>query len=145
NSGATARVAFDSRQRARASLRAATRVGGIRFAVSAEAAHRIALGGVASSITPDALLIDRVLDPALPAAFAEVRNYRGARAEVTVAGLTGFWQRHSDNLTVRGIEASMQAPPIPLLGLPALDFTVGAARVTRLRGTKGWIALRWRP
>src|SRR5207245_2216106 len=42
---ATARLAFDSDQHARASLRAAARLGGMRFAVSGEAGRRVALGG----------------------------------------------------------------------------------------------------
>jgi len=158
SSRASARVAFDSAQHARASVHAAVRFAGIRFGVSAEAGRRMTIGGVASSITPDSLLVERVLDPALPPAFAEVRRYHGARAEVTLGGITGFWQRHSvgagftrpaeagpHTATVRGLEVSTHSEPIPLIGLPALDLTAGAARVSGLRGTKGWITLRWRP
>jgi hypothetical protein len=145
SSSASARVAFDSKQHARASLRAATRLGGLRVAASAEAGRRMTVGGVASSIDPDASLVERVLDPALPPGFASVRNYRGARVELSSGGLTAFWQRHSGDVNVRGLEASMHAPPVPLLGIPAFDLMAGAARVDRLRGTKGWINLRWRP
>src|SRR5207253_1542326 len=119
SSSVGARIAFDSRQHARASLRAAARIGGFRIAVSGEAARRMTLGGVASSTDPDALLIERILDPALPPAFAVVRNYRGARAEISSGGITAFWQRHSGDVNVRGLEASVHAPPIPLLGIPA--------------------------
>jgi len=142
---ATWRAAMDSRQHVRASVRAAVRLGGVRLAAAAEGANRMSLGGVASSITPDALLLERVLEPALPLKFAEVRRYRGARGEVTLSGLTAFWQRHSDNLTVRGIEWTSDTQPLPIVGLPALEITVGAARVRGTRGTKGWLALRWRP
>jgi len=142
---ATLRAGIDSRQHVRASVRAAARFGGVRLAAAAEAANRMSLGGVASSITADSVLLERVLDPALPLKFAEVRRYRGARGEVTLSGFTAFWQRHSDNVTVRGIEWTTHSPPIPLLGLPALDLTAGAARVSGIRGTKGWLALRWRP
>jgi hypothetical protein len=142
---ATARIAFDSRQHARASLRAAMRVGGLRVAASVEAAHRMTLGGVASSTDPDSLLIGRVLDPALPPAFAAVRSYRCARVEISSGGLTAFWQRHSGDVNVRGLEASLHAPPVPLLGIASFDLTAGVARVDRVRGTKGWINLRWRP
>ena len=144
-SSASARVAIDSRQHRRLLIRGAARLGGLRAAVSGEVAHNMTLGSVASSIDPDSLLIERVLDPALPPAFATMRSYRGARLEITTGGLTAFWQRHSGGLNVRGIEASMHTPPIPLLGTAALDLTAGAARVDRLRGTKGWINLRWRP
>jgi hypothetical protein len=103
------------------------------------------IGGVTSSITPDALLIERVIDPALPRDFARIENYRGARAEITASGLTAFWQRHSANLTVRGLQYTTHTPPFPLVQLPALDLTAGAARVTGIGGTKGWLSLRWRP
>ncbi|HUJ15305.1 MAG TPA: hypothetical protein VL284_16075, partial [Thermoanaerobaculia bacterium] len=144
-SDATARVAFDSDSHARASLRAATSIGGIGLALSGEAARNMSVGGVISSATPDALLIERVIDPALPPGFAELRTYRGARAEVRVGSVRAFWQRHSGAIDVRGLETSMSAPPIPLLGIPSFDVTAGAARVRGLRGTKAWINLRWRP
>ena len=121
------------------------RLAGFRIAASGEAARRMTLGGVASSIEPDSILIERIIDPALPPAFAHVRAYRGARLEVSAGGLTAFWQRHSGDLNIRGVEVSLHTPPVPLLGLAAFDLTAGAARVDRLRGTKGWINLRWRP
>ena len=82
---ATARVAADSAQHARASVRAAARLGSVRLAASAEAARRMSVGGVASSIVPDALLIGRVLDPALPLGFAAARRYRGVRVPAAFA------------------------------------------------------------
>ena len=145
NAGATLRASMDSKKHTRASLGLAARAGGIRVAVAGEAANRMMIGGVTTSITPDALLIERVIDPALPADFATARTYRGARAELTASGLTAFWQRHSERITVRGIELTTHAPPIPLLQLPALELTAGAARASGLRGTKGWFSLRWRP
>jgi hypothetical protein len=141
----TLRIAADSKNHARASVRLGARFGSIRFAVSGEAARRMTIGGVASSITPDAFLIERVIDPALPLAFTRIENYRGARAELTASGLTAFWQRHSANLTVRGLQLTMHSPPMPLVQLPALDLTAGAARARGIRGTKGWLALRWQP
>jgi hypothetical protein len=103
------------------------------------------IGGVATSIDPDGLLLERVLDPALPRGFDFANRYRGARAEITLAGVTAFWQRHSRDLTVRGLEWTMHEPPIPLLAAPGTDLTIGAARVRGMRGTKAWLALRWRP
>ena len=145
NSSATLRAALDSKQHVRGSVRGAIRLGGIRIAAAAEAGNRMTIGGVASSVTPDSLLVERVLDPALPDGFAEIRRYRGARGEVTLSGITAFWQRHSEQITVRGLQVSTHSPPVPLLGLPALELTAGAARVRGTRGTKGWLALRWRP
>ncbi len=141
----TIRAAADSKQHVRTSARVAIGLGSIGMAAAVEAANRMRIGGVASSITPDALLIERVIDPALPARFVEMKRYRGVRGEVKLSGITAFWQRHSRSLTVRGIEWSTHSPPIPLLGVPALDLTAGAARVSGIRGTKGWLALRWRP
>src|SRR5207237_10014716 len=135
----------DSKDHARASIRVAARLGGLRIGVAGEAARKTTVGGVASSITPDALLIERVLDAALPRDFARVERYRGLRAGLTASGLTAFWQRHGAGLTVRGVEVRSRTPAMPLMRLPALDLTVGAARVSGLRGTKGWLSLRWRP
>jgi hypothetical protein len=144
-SNQTLRVAIDSKQHARVSVRAAGRLGGIRLVANGEAARRMTIGGVASSIDPDALLLERVLDPALPLGFARAEHYRGWRGEVTLSGLTAFWQRHTGNLTVRGFQWTMHSPPIPLLRAPGVDVTAGVARVRGIRGTKAWLALRWRP
>jgi hypothetical protein len=145
NSRETLRLAADSKRHARLSLRLAARAAGLRFAISGEAAKNMTLGGVATSITPDALLIERVLDPALPSGFSVIERYRGVRAELTASGLTAFYRRHADGLNVRGIEWTSRTPPIPLVRAPALDATIGAARVSGIRGTKGWISIRWRP
>ena len=127
NETSTLRIAADSENHARASVRLGVRRGSMRLAVMGEAAHRMTLGGVAASITPDAFLIERVLDPALPRGFTQIENYRGARAELTASGLTAFWQRHSADLTVRGLQLTAHTPPMPLLQVPALDITAGAA------------------
>lgn len=142
------RAAIDSANRARVSASAAAKIFGIRVAGLAEAARKMSLGGVASSITPDGILLERVDDPALPLGFAEARRYRGIRGEVSWGGVTAFWQRHDlggRRLDVRGLEASMASPPVPLIDLPALRLTAGVARASRIRGTKGWLALRLQP
>jgi hypothetical protein len=144
------RVAADSARHTRESLRVGTRIGGVRLSASADTGRRMIVGGVASSVDPDSLLIERVLEPALPIAFASASRYRGARGEVSLSGLTAFWQRHDvgsnfSRIDVRGLELSLRSQPVPLLRLPAFDLTAGAARVTDVRGVKGWLALRWRP
>jgi len=145
NDGATLRIAGDSKDHLRAALHLSARLGGLRFGVAGEAARRMSVGGVASSITPDALLIERVLDPALPRDFARIERYRGWRADIAMSGLTAFWQHHGAGLAVRGLELKSHMPPLPLMRLAALDITAGVARVSGLRGTKGWLALRWQP
>ncbi|HEY8848974.1 MAG TPA: hypothetical protein VIO12_06755, partial [Thermoanaerobaculia bacterium] len=147
HTSAGVRVAADSARHARGSLHVGTRIGGVRLAASVESGRRMSVGGVASSVDPDALLIGRVVDPALPIAFGSASHYRGARGEVNLSGLTAFWQRHDVGHTVdvRGIELALRSQPVPLLRLPAFELTAGAARVTDIRGVKGWLALRWRP
>jgi hypothetical protein len=86
----------------------------------------------------------------LPIAFGSASHYRGVRGEVNLSGLTAFWQRHGvgsgfSRTHVRGIELALRSQPVPLLRLPAFDLIAGAARVTDIRGVKGWLALRWRP
>ncbi|HLJ73069.1 MAG TPA: hypothetical protein VKU62_00690, partial [Thermoanaerobaculia bacterium] len=143
---ATARIAFDSKQHARASLRVTAKLGGFGFAAAmGEAARNMTVGGVVPSTTPDSLLLEHIIDPALPPAFAQQRTYRGVRGELHLGGLTAFWQRHSSATRVWGIEESLSGGPVPLLDLPAVDLTAGVARVSGLRGTKGWLALRWSP
>jgi hypothetical protein len=142
---ATARIAFDSKQHARASLRVAAKLGGFGFAAMGEAARNMTVGGVVPSTTPDSLRLEHIIDPALPPAFAQQRTYRGVRGELHLGGLTAFWQRHSSATRVWGIEESLSGGPVPLLDLPALDLTAGVARVSGLRGTKGWLSLRWTP
>ena len=141
----TARIALDSKQHSRALLKASSGNSDFRMTLSAEAGRNLALGGVASSMDPDALLLARVLDPALPADYATLEHYHGVRAEVTMGMVSVFWQRHSGDTTVRGIEAAIHAPPVPLIGIAAFDLVGGFARVSQLHGTQGWISLRWRP
>jgi len=145
NSRGAIRIAMDSEHHSRVSARLSARARGVGLAIAGEAGNRMTIGGVASSLTPDGLLIERVIDPALPFGFAAPRRYRGARGEVVLSGITAFWQRHSEHITVRGLTISTHMPPVPLAQLPAFDLTAGVARVTNLRGTKAWLALRWQP
>jgi len=141
------RAAIDSSNHARVNAGAAATLFGVRIAGSAEAGRRMSLGGLASSVTPDAIQLERVSDPALPLGFADIRRYRGWRGEIGLGGVTAFWQRHDggDHLDVRGLEVAMSSPPVPLVGLPALRISAGVARASRVRGTKGWLAVRLQP
>jgi hypothetical protein len=137
------------------------RVGGLRLGIQAQrdegSGRPLLLGGVTTSILPDSFMADRLLDPALPYAALAGDRYTGLRGEVTMNGLTGFWQRHDlgagGRLSLAGISAALTSPPVPLVKLPALDLTVGVARLLDeptggpiVGGrTRGWIALKWRP
>ena len=74
-------------------------------------------------------------------------NYRGARLSIGLTGVTAFWQRHhlASNLDLIGIESDISIPPMPLVKTPGLQLTAGVARVTAMRKTRGWVAVRWRP
>ena len=118
----------------------------------------VSLGGVPSSILPRSAYALRVLDPALPVAIASGDEYDGWRIETTLPGglpLTAFYQRHElgdTRVSLAGVEATVASEPLPIVKMPALDFSVGVARVLGapealdLRGeTKWWLTMRWRP
>jgi hypothetical protein len=121
----------------------------------------VMLGGLASSILPRSAYAHRVLDPALPVAILAGDDYDGWRIESTVPGLpfTAFYQCHTldgTHLSLAGAQAELHTDPDPILKLPALDFTIGAAYVLEspllsetLSETKGetkwWLGMRWRP
>jgi len=113
----------------------------------------VTLGGLASSILPRSAYAHRVLDPALPVAILAGDDYDGWRIESTVPSLpfTAFYQRHTLDgtlLSLAGVQAELHTDPDPILKLPALDLTIGAAYVldSPLKGeTKWWLGMRWRP
>jgi hypothetical protein len=117
----------------------------------------VTLGGLASSILPRSSYAHRVLDPALPVAILAGDDYDGWRIESTVPALPlqAFYQRHTldgTQLSLVGAQAELHTDPNPVLKLPALDFTVGAAYVldapllAESKGdTKWWLGMRWRP
>lgn len=143
----TIQIAADSDRRVRGVIEGRARFGMGAFVLRGEMGRRLTIGGFASSVVPDSLRIGRVDDPALPLEFAFAERYRAARAELHLSSLTLFWQRYdlAGNIDVRGLEVRAFAPPMPLIGTPAVEVTAGVARVTYQRGVKGWLALRWRP
>ncbi|MCU1244248.1 MAG: hypothetical protein JWN02_158 [Acidobacteria bacterium] len=151
----------DGAHHGRAVVAGGARFGGLRLGLQAQrdqgSGRELLLGGVTTSILPDSFMAERLLDPALPYAALAGDRYTGLRGEVSMSGLTGFWQRHDlgsgGRLSLAGISADLTSPPVPLVKLPALDLTVGVARLLaepsgrRIAGgrTRGWIALKWRP
>ncbi|MDX1661009.1 MAG: hypothetical protein R3326_04385 [Gemmatimonadota bacterium] len=123
-------------------------------AAGAAGAGAFALGGVVSPIVDPAVISQRIPDPALPVGWsvgeraASIRlAWRSDGGETyyrwTSAGESiGSWKR------VVGSEASWSQPPVAFLGLPAIDLTLGVARLldpplegeTRLYGS-----VRYRP
>lgn len=94
-----------------------------------------AFGGIVSPIADPAVLSQRLADPALPVGWATGERaasirlaWRSAGGETyyrwTSAGASiGSWKR------VVGSEVSLSQPPVAFLGLPAIDFTLGVARL----------------
>jgi WD40 repeat protein len=113
----------------------------------------VSLGGIASSILPRSSYSRRVLDPALPVAILAGEEYDGWRIETSVPSMpfTAFYQRHDLDdvaLSLAGLRFELNSDPNPILRLPGLDLTLGAARILEgsLRGdTKWWLGMRWHP
>jgi hypothetical protein len=143
----------DDHQRAVASV--AYRAGSTRIAAryQRDRGTRVTLGGLSSSILPRSAYAHRILDAALPVAVAAGDDYDGWRIESAVPGLplTAFYQRHTldgTHLSLAGAQAEFHMEPNPIIKLPALDLTVGAAYIldAPLKGeTKWWLGMRWRP
>ena len=144
-------VVADSANRLQATARAAVRAGGVTVGAEVVEGRHVALGGAASTIEPDSLLIGRILDPALARGTLDGTSYRGERLFIGSSGVTAFWQRHhlgNDNaldIDLIGIESSIDVPPLPLLKTPGLQLTGGVARVGVAARTRAWLAIRWSP
>jgi hypothetical protein len=138
------RVAADTRHHVRAAFRFAA----FHSALTMVAArHEISLGGLPSSIIPDSLNIARAFDPVLDPSQLIGNSYRGARAETNFQGVTWFLQYHrlaNETIRVAGAMTSLRRAPEPLVKAPALDFTLGIARVIDEHRTRAWIGIRWR-
>ena len=114
---------------------------------------RLRLGGLPSSIIPRAAFANRILDPAVPVAAVSGDDYQGVRAEATIPGVpfSLFYQHHGvdgTSVDVAGAEMTFGSDPMPIVGLPGLDATIGVARILSgpiERDTNWWLGLRWRP
>ncbi|MBV8516435.1 MAG: hypothetical protein JO197_03435 [Acidobacteria bacterium] len=113
----------------------------------------LTVGGLSYSVYPRSVSAHRIIDPALTLATLIGNGYDGWRIESTVPLLpfTAFYQRHelgATRLSLAGLEWTFASDPLPILKVPGLDLTLGAARVldAPLRGhTNWWIGMRWRP
>jgi len=140
-------VAADSANHLHATARAALHAGALTVAAAFSAGRHLTLGGTPSSIEPDSLLLDRILDPAFERGTLSSSTYRGERLSIGFGGLTAFWQRHhlGRDIDDIGLEAATSIPAMPLVKTPALQLTAGIARVRIERKTRAWLGVRWRP
>jgi hypothetical protein len=140
-------------QRGRAAI--GFRKGALQLAAEAELVEGegVTLGGLASSVLPHSSYVDRVLDPALPPGTLSGGDYRGWRVEsrLPAVPLTAFYQRHEVGgavVSLAGAGLAFAMEPFPILKLPAVRLTAGAARI--LDGadegeTNWWLGMLWRP
>jgi hypothetical protein len=140
-------ITGDSANHLHATARAALRAGGLTFGGALSAGRHLTLGGTASSIEPDSLLFDRILDPAFARGSFTAPAYRAERFSIGLAGVTAFWQRHhlTRDLDLIGLETSASIPAMPLVKTAALQVTAGIARVRIERKTRAWVGVRWKP
>jgi hypothetical protein len=130
-------------------------IGSIRIGARAEADRArgdepVTVGGIATTIVPLSAVANHVLDPALTPSTLTGRHYSGFQTDATLGGATFFYRQHraNEHLALAGIEINRSMPPTPLVKMPALDFTIGAARILSepLRNrTRWWIAVRLQP
>lgn len=153
-------VAIDGGEGARhlrAIARASVALGGLRLGAryqrdatggANDALQQIAVGGIDTSLTPLSAFATRVLDPALDPRTLLGSRYEGRRGELGLGVVTAFWQSHNvagRHTSLAGLELVTRRPPTPIVKAPALDLTLGIARLLDDHRTRAWLAIRWRP
>ncbi len=121
------------------------------------ASDRLQVGGLAPSLRPEALTLGWIEVPGLPAGTLVGDRYEAQRLELgrLDGPLRLFLARHllrgpggQGWLRLVGIELSGSRAAWPLVRLPALGWTVGAAAILDPPfedAIEGWVRLRWRP
>ena len=140
-------IVADSANHLHATARAAVRAGALTLGAALSTGRHLTLGGIATSIEPDSLLLDRILDPAFERGSLTSATYRGERLSVGLGSITAFWQRHhlGTNIDLFGVETNFSVPPMPVVKTPGLQLTAGFAQVRLPRKTRGWVSVRWKP
>lgn len=146
---------------ARVGSRSPVATGGVEFEFgrASDSSQPFVLGGPRSSILPQSSYLTRLDVPALPPAALSGDRYQRLRADLALPALpvTWFWEQHKvwsasaesrPKVALAGAEWTLDAAPLPLLRIPGLRFTAGAARI--LQGdlkdrTSLWLNMRWRP
>jgi hypothetical protein len=116
------------------------------------------IGGVRSSILPDAATSNRVEVPALPAGVLRGSSFDSELIAFRPGGAlpTLFAQRVNadvdsgdDSISLAGLEWMLEVEPMPVARIPALELRAGAARVLDEGlledDTSFWITMRWKP
>ena len=140
-------IAADSANHLQATARAVVHASGLAFAASLTEGRHLVLGGTPSTIEPDSLLIERLLDPAFARDSFSSPTYRGERLSIETSTLTVFWQRHhlGTDIDLFGLETNFSILPMPLVKTPGLELTAGVAQVRVTRKIRGWLGVRWKP
>ncbi|MEA2413356.1 MAG: hypothetical protein QOI58_13 [Thermoanaerobaculia bacterium] len=140
-------IAADSANHLHATARAAVRAGALTLGAALSTGRHLTLGGTASSIEPDSLLFDRILDPAFARDSFTASTYRAERLSIELGSLTAFWQRHhlGTDIDLYGVESNFSIPAMPLVKTPALQLTAGVAELRMARKIRGWVGVRWTP
>jgi len=130
--------------------RASVRVASYRLAAQFERAtsddQLLPLGGIATTVMPQSLVAQRIIDPALAPGTLTGDRYSGGRVEIGSGYITAFYQQHrigSQRIRYPGVEITLQSSPVTWIKTPALDLTIGAARVEGK--SRLWAGLRYRP
>ena len=130
--------------------RASMRVAGYRIAAQFERAisndQSLPVGDPATTLMPQSLIAQRIIDPALAPSTLIGERYSGGRVEIGSGLVTAFYQQHrvgGQHLGYPGLEVTMQSPPITWIKTPAFDLTLGAARVEGK--SRWWAGIRYRP
>ncbi|MCM2315032.1 MAG: hypothetical protein NDJ92_07770 [Thermoanaerobaculia bacterium] len=116
------------------------------------------IGGVRGSLLPDAATANRVSVPAFPTGVLRGRRYDAARLDLRAGGglPTLFVQRvkadvsaGDDELSLAGLEWSLDVESVPIARIPALELRLGTARVLDdgllEDETSFWVTMRWKP
>ncbi|MBV8544782.1 MAG: PD40 domain-containing protein, partial [Acidobacteria bacterium] len=140
-------IAADSANHVHAAARTSVRAGILTLGVALSRGRHLTLGGTASSIEPDSLLLNRILDPAFERGSLSTSTYRGERLSVGLGRISAFWQRHhlGTDIDLVGLETDVSVPPMPLVKTPGLQLTGGVAQVRLTHKARGWVGVRWRP
>jgi hypothetical protein len=118
---------------------------------------RLQLGGVATSVFAPEAWGNRIVVPALPVGTRIGDDHEEQKATLMLDGLPLFFVRHrvwaqgsprGEWLRLAGIELDLTSDPLPIVRLPGVHLTVGAARVLDAPlkdATQAWLAVAWRP
>jgi len=140
-------IAADSANHLHATAHAAVRAGALTLGAALSTGRHLTLGGTATSIEPNSLVLDRILDPAFERGSLSSSTYRGERLFVGLGSLTVFWQRHylGTNIDLLGFETYFSVPPMTLVKTPGLQLTAGIAQVRLTHKVRGWVGVRLKP